>query len=242
MADPLGIGGCSLWLDASVPASITATGGLVTNWADQSGNGRDATATTTARPTTGTRTSANGTNVLDFDGTANTMRTSSFNVTNGSTFAAVVLSDSGANGVELEVIGDVLNGRVAGKSAGNHWFLFAGSTPDEFGTLDTSAHAVIWTENTGSTAVVNVDGADLSTTGTTGTGTWASGIQVGAFKTPSNFWNGWIAEIVIYNATVLTSGQRTSLYNYFNSKWFLTPGPSIQIVVAPTAVHRAANW
>lgn len=60
------------WYDADDAATITATSGSVDQWSDKSGNGYHMTATTTERPTTGTQT-INSKNVLDFNGTSNTM-------------------------------------------------------------------------------------------------------------------------------------------------------------------------
>lgn len=57
----------ALWLDASDTSTITATGGLVDQINDKSGNGRNFIGTTTTRPTTGAST-LNGLNVLDFAG------------------------------------------------------------------------------------------------------------------------------------------------------------------------------
>lgn len=57
-----------LWLDASDTASITSSGGLVTQWNDKSGEARHATAAGVNRPDTGINT-LNGKNVLTFDGT-----------------------------------------------------------------------------------------------------------------------------------------------------------------------------
>jgi len=62
----------ALWLDASDSATITESSGAVSQWNDKSGNGRNATASSTARPTTGTRT-INSLNVLDFNGSSNQM-------------------------------------------------------------------------------------------------------------------------------------------------------------------------
>lgn len=58
----------ALWLDASDAATITSSGGKVSQWNDKSGNGRNVTqATSAAQPSTGTNT-LNGLNVLTFDG------------------------------------------------------------------------------------------------------------------------------------------------------------------------------
>jgi hypothetical protein len=60
--------GAALWLDAADTATITESGGFVSQWNDKSNNGRNFTQSTGAnQPTTGTRTQ-NGLNVLDFNG------------------------------------------------------------------------------------------------------------------------------------------------------------------------------
>ena len=58
----------ALWLDASDAASITSSGGAVSQWSDKSGNAHHATQSVAAsKPTTGANTQ-NGLNVLTFDG------------------------------------------------------------------------------------------------------------------------------------------------------------------------------
>jgi hypothetical protein len=65
---PTDITGCGLWLDASDAASITAAGGLISQWSDKSGQGNHVVQATSAnRPTTGAATLA-GMNVVVFDG------------------------------------------------------------------------------------------------------------------------------------------------------------------------------
>lgn len=244
MADPISRGSCALWLDASVSSSIHATAGAVDTWDDQSGNGRNATATTTARPTTGTRTfPVSGVNVLDFDGSANTMRTSSFSVTGGTgyTIAGVVLSDNGANGAQEWWAADVTNGEVVGKHTTNGYLVFTGNTVSS-GTINTSGHSVINVGGTSSAALIQVDGTVLTSGQNAGTGGIAGGMQIGSSKTSTLFWNGMIAEVVIYT-DALSSGDRTSLANYWTTKWFTAPATlGFQPVVPSTAVHRAANW
>jgi hypothetical protein len=58
----------ALWLDAADTATITESGGAVSQWDDKSGNGYNVTqGTGAAQPTTGS-TTQNGLNVLSFDG------------------------------------------------------------------------------------------------------------------------------------------------------------------------------
>jgi hypothetical protein len=58
--------GVVAWFDADVPATITATGGLVSAWASRVGSASVNQPDGPSRPTTGTRTIA-GRNVVDFD-------------------------------------------------------------------------------------------------------------------------------------------------------------------------------
>lgn len=61
------------WYDASDTATITESGGSVSQWNDKSGNANHLVqGTGSAQPTTGTRT-MNSRNVLDFDGTSDFM-------------------------------------------------------------------------------------------------------------------------------------------------------------------------
>lgn len=57
----------ALWLDATDDSTITASSGLVSQINDKSGNGRNFTASSTARPTL-TSNGLNGSNVLTFGG------------------------------------------------------------------------------------------------------------------------------------------------------------------------------
>lgn len=220
MADPISLGSCALWLDATIGVT-DAGGGAVSNWADQSGNGRDATATTTARPTTGTRTfPVSLKNVLDFDGSLNRMTTSSFGLTQSFTVAAVVLNDSGANSTQQLVISDVTNTRSMLKLSTNTFALFDGNSlvgP----AADTSAHYFIGLAKASPNAVISVDGAETS--GNAGNGSWAGGVAIGGKSSDgSSAWNGMIAEVVVYTIE-LTAGNRTSLGTYFTNKWFTAP-------------------
>lgn len=66
---PLALPGLIAWHDASDAATITSSGGAVSQWDDKSGRGNHlAQATAANQPTTGTLT-INGLNVIDFDGT-----------------------------------------------------------------------------------------------------------------------------------------------------------------------------
>jgi hypothetical protein len=77
---PTSIPGCALWLDAADTTTITKTGSNVTQWNDKSGNGNNATQSTSAsQPTSGVSTQ-NGNNVITFTGTTKFMSYGTTNV------------------------------------------------------------------------------------------------------------------------------------------------------------------
>ncbi len=242
MADPINVGNCALWLDASLASSIHATGSTVDTWDDQSGNGRNVTATTTARPATGTRT-LNGFNVLDFDGTSDRMVTGSLTVSVPWTVCAVVQNDSGADSSAQCILGTA-GATDAGlfKWFTNFWAVSSANQVFSAAAPDTSAHSLTGVILSASTARIRVDGTESATGNAGNTAlTSAAALVVGGNRTTSNYWNGTIAELVVYSAALAT-GDRDSIDAYFTNKWFTAPSPAPDPIVSPIAVHRAANW
>lgn len=81
----------AIWYDANDNATITASGGNVSQWDDKSGNGRHLTTVGgSGNIVTGTRT-IGGLNVLDFPGTANLTRTA-FSTTENNGWAFLVIA------------------------------------------------------------------------------------------------------------------------------------------------------
>lgn len=64
---PGGIGGAAMWWRAD--AGVTASSGLISTWADQSGNGRNLTSSGAQRPTLTTSATMNGQAVVRYGGT-----------------------------------------------------------------------------------------------------------------------------------------------------------------------------
>ncbi len=182
----------------------------------------------------------NGRNALKFDGVANRMTTATFAQASPYTLGVVLQNDSGANSTAQVVISDITNQRSIQKGASNFWLMFMGNTLSTAIAPDTSGHYLIVVCKNTPNAVIGVDGTE--TTGNAGNGSWAGGVNIGA-NNAASFWNGMIAEIVVYSNEV-TPTDRTALGSYFTNKWFTAP-PSIATpgpLVSPTAVHQAANW
>ena len=213
VASPLDIAGCVGWWDASDAGSITASGGLVSQWNDKSTAGNHATASSTARPTTGTR-SLNGKNVLDFDGTANAMATSLAD-TATQTVLFVAVSDVASSSGRLWSYGTTNRGVFSDSGTWAFWrqqtsgAILFGATAS---ATSPSVACALFTSNSSLTTFGN--GAQ----GTTNDPVDSSGASFNIGKETTNFFNGYIAEIVIYN-TALSTAERARVESYLATKW-----------------------
>lgn len=126
------VAGYTVWLDASDTATITSSGGDVSQWSDKSVNGRNFTqSSATAKPKTGTRT-LNGKNVIDFDGTNDYLLCSSstsffnyFHTSTGGTMFIVGIVDDNA-------IAKTLFNNEGGASTSKGFRYFISSAEKEF--------------------------------------------------------------------------------------------------------------
>jgi hypothetical protein len=80
----------ALWLDAADASTITESGGLVSQWNDKSGNGRNAAAASPSNRPTYSATAFNGSPTLIFNGTTDYLQTGSFASSSTFTIVAVV--------------------------------------------------------------------------------------------------------------------------------------------------------
>ncbi len=243
---PTDIAGCALWLDGadSSAASMTLDGTAVSSWRDKSGNGRDFTASGSARPTL-TNSGINGKSVLSFDGTDDRLSRASAMVTGNSGFTlfqvfegtfpgngtALFAHSSGAGGTDSN---DISVGLSADQ--GSNWL---------FGTLRTRVSALrtgvtansdqrFDSVNVAGVGVVSLVGSFSSTPTSTarfqgaqapsssGTSSLTSqvGMTIGCRNnaTPDQFYVGKIAETIAYN-TALSTADRARVEAYLAAKW-----------------------
>jgi hypothetical protein len=226
---PTDIAGLQLWLDASDTASITHTANSVSQWNDKSGNSRHATqGTATNQPTTNTRT-LNSRNVIDFDGTNDTLVLPSgiYGFTNGNNSVfAVYANDVIAGGARF-----IMHG-----TNGTQTFLL-NENPDS-NRLETRQHASTNMFVTHADDTVGIilsylkNGAEVRarrngpslTTGTNAAGGQnftLTSAHLGSESGTINYWDGVLAEIIIYN-TVLSDADQNIVGNYLASKWGIT--------------------
>ena len=221
VASPLDIAGCALWLDGadSSAASMTLDGTLVSSWRDKSGNGRDFTASGTARPTL-TASGLNGKSVVTFDG-SNDQLTNATNVVGFSsvTMFAVVYRQTGAYG-----------GIITSTSADNTPALII-----ENSNIGVRGHGQISVNTGGFTGPavvcgrVNAGATEIFTDGLVRDSDAVSGslgsvttTAIGTYRlAAANYLNGYIAEIIVY-PTDLTTADRARVEAYLAAKWSIS--------------------
>jgi hypothetical protein len=203
-----------LWFDASDTSTITEVGaGFVTNWGDKSPALNDATASGSARPTTGTVT-RNGKNVLDFDGAGNFFTTSNNALGDYSLFFA--------GEVDVSVNHNMIVGELTDT---NSWI---GTVPTNEITVrnasveDSTTNQVtdgvpflLSVIRSGSTVTVNLDGTEtVMTINSTDfvlnlIGKYDAGL----------FYNGKMYELMGYSRAV-SAAEGQNVRDYISAKWF----------------------
>jgi hypothetical protein len=221
---PTEISGCVGWWDASDAASITQSGGLVSQWNDKSGLNNHATASGSARPTL-TAGVLNGRSVMTFDGTANAMTVAAnaaFN-SNDLTYFVVFRQASPANkGIytKLNADGTSLGFGLAARSPAAVWLLQknAGLSQILTANVDPTTATRIYTVTSTTTATGFLDGLPyVAATGQTASHSLNQAVTLGA-RASSEYLNGFIAEIIHFNTALSTSG-RARVEAYLAAKW-----------------------
>ena len=209
---PLDLAGLVMWFDASDTGTITQDAGLVSAWADKSGNARNATSSGTQRPTTGAET-LNNLNVLSFYGAQQMNAQVSQAISGTTTVYAVTKSTNYGYGRTFATITSTWQ-----MMAPN--IIFAGTqyTPGSYtawGTVGAqfSGDANSWLRLNGSYVVgpTNVG---------TATGIGASGVHIGA-RGGQFYTTGPIAEVIVVCGDPLSAGDVASLETYLMAKWGL---------------------
>lgn len=219
---PLQIAGCSQWFradlglyqttDTSTP--VTANGQTVGLWLDQSGNGKNATQSTAAnRPTyTATVAAANNMPALAFDNSNDSMLTSLV-IQNPFTIFAVWSTADGTVGRRVyegssNWMMGCYNGNVLACAAGG--FNTGGSITDNVFLIQmvkqTTGGGTMWKNGT---QIATVDVGNAPVTGS------LSG------PSTSQWVNGYIAEIIVYD-TQLGTSDRQVIEQYLGTRYNIT--------------------
>lgn len=220
---PTNLSGAVIWLRADLGITI-ATG--VSAWADQSGNGNNATQATGAnQPLFVANSTMNGRPSVRFNGVAQVLSTTTGATTTDHTI--IVAGKWVALPAAQKAFIDFGDGAAAGNGSSigslnvgnNNWYGYAGYGLPTGVVFDTSPH--VWSKTYTGTGPLTSGFYDRAADSTDAVRTYAAGsavISVGANPGSAVFANFEMAEVVIYNR-VLSSAERLSVENYMKSRY-----------------------
>jgi hypothetical protein len=243
---PIDIAGCSLWLDAADPSTLTLSGSNVSQWNDKSGNGSHVSQATSANQPTYT---SNG--VL-FDGVNDFLR-SSVAISSFITASDYTVFLYGIN-FSVTAGGPSYTGPMF-ISDENGWFgIFISSTQvgaynwdgnaDYAGvSYTTSNNAIVTTQHTGGVLSASLFGNTAGTVASGNTGNLTFQLNLGRSYAGSFHTNCRINELIIFNRA-LTVSERQQVEGYLAWKWGLQ-GPTFPLIVGtfnPTQISGCQLW
>lgn len=219
---PTDIAGLLLWLDANDASTLfqdaakttpAGNGDVVGAWADKSGQGNDATQTTTGRKTTVSAAAINGLNAILGDGADDELVISVGPLTVETIFAVAVNNVPTGDGT---IIGNTTAFRMrypsftTGRVEYRYDNVNAGISS---GFVETNPNIMRGIYNgTQSSFSVNDGTLDIQTT------TQVAHTYIRVFSEPSRQLDGLIAELLIYNSA-LPVGNVALVQNYLKTKW-----------------------
>lgn len=219
--DPTTISGCVLWLDASDTATITSSGGAVSQWDDKSGGTRHVVQTTAGKkPTTGTVTQ-NGRNVLDF-ASGRILRKTGTSICAAAFTVFVVCQKTGSNNTFESF---PLQLTASSNATPFDWYN-ANCIPSKGWAAgdvrNFTAHGLrcLTMSDSTNTGFFYIDGTQ-STTNTGLDQAWSTtsqAITVGGRDDEVTKFTGNIAEIIVYDV-VLSTGDRQTVEVALKAKW-----------------------
>jgi hypothetical protein len=224
----------ALWLDAADSSTVTTVSSAVSQWNDKSGNSRNATASSTERPTY-SATSFNSKPGLTFNGTSNVLRADALASLLGgedTPFSAHAVVNF-SSGVLLGLGSSASNNPVHSIVALSASSLFESSRRDLAssglgtsitGSNSASANLLLGNVFTGTSATLYRNGSqDASGAQDVGTLGTLNRFAIGALARPTvgSYATGTISEIII-NTTAISTDTRQRIEGYLAHKWGLT--------------------
>lgn len=234
---PTDISGLQAWYDASDAASITDSGGAVSQWNDKSGNTRHLVqATGGAKPTTGSAT-LNGKNVLALDGGDHLLYLG--NTAIGPNASVFIVCEQLVSVVNAGIFVPFASSSSDDYNTPNAFCLTTGDASNFFNAVRTLSviadypgvgvmPAAVWTArltSAGATALYRNGGTPNSASAANTYGTADSGLLIGARYIGGTYGtanlNGNIGEIVAYDSALSTTNMNL-VGNYLAAKWGFT--------------------
>lgn len=244
--DPRNIPGLAAWYDASQEA--TTNGGAVSTFHDRSGNGRDLTNSTAGERPVMATTIANGMPALQFSSASShhLSRSSAFLAGQTGSFFAVLRSSAAAGGGITFSERSTVGGTTQVMQAGMQFSAAIGAIGNSSGaaglgailgngSVSSNVFYILHQQSVGTSYVQELNGVDAGVTtafGGANNGNWfgdaatphnavmsGQSSAAGVFGTP---WNGYIAEVLVYDGVTLTTVQSRQVNAYLGNKYGIT--------------------
>ena len=240
---PTSAGNCVLWLDATDPAGTgvqPANSSTLASWFDKSGRGNTVTQGTTANQPTYVTGVVGGNPVVRFNGTNNSLQTSTFTAlgTSNLSFWLVERNLNGSQGCAPYSFNSGPNGGIVFQYNGGIQPMYSGSNPVPY-TSSVARIDFYNRTNTGTNDITYLNGVVASTGADNNTGTYPTTFAVGQRMSGSLYTSGDICEILIFTGTP-TSTQRQSVESYLAAKWGLTS--ALPTFSGPLAISGCKMW
>lgn len=218
------------WLDASVPSSITESGGAISQWSDISGNDRHFTQSSgTAQPSYQTAIQ-NGLNVVRFDGSNDFLTRANF--VSSATFSIFFAADINTNGILWENNLNASNQIYWYSNTGESVYVRVGGGTLLTYNVATAYLARQFFTSIGLTCDNSVDrlymlgdkilkGGPFAQSGgaSTGTGTFTGTATLGGRNGSLNM-SADIGEVIMFDRFVSRT-ERGQIFDYLSDKWGL---------------------
>lgn len=242
ISTPNQIAGLQLWYDATVASATNfdpapTDGSLVQRWVDKLGNGRNADQSNSNKKPSWRANQQNGNGALLFDGTNDTLTlnpigtwalsqpgVTMFLVVKAATLTGTPnITATNTNGYRfywntkwtIEFAGGNATSDVVGDTTGYHIMtaVYNGTLTDANATVQNNKRLKFRYDKVERALTFN------TAVGTTTSGA-ANGLNIGSDSTGTNYYNGYIGEMIIYTQT-LTPIQINTVESFLAAKWAL---------------------
>jgi len=242
----------SLFQDAAKTTPATANDHPIGNWEDQSGNGHDVTAVTTARPTLKTNIIGGLPGIL-FNGSSNKLDSASFDsgigkygVSGTKGYTLYILQNRSTNADRvLFARGTYAPAFYSYASAGSHNVkIYSGGNYAYTAVLDINPHVLAFRRLDGATATLNlwVDNVLDATSGAYDQNVWGdSVISIGSSGAAGQFHDNYIYGIILCAGTH-TDAQVSAINEALKKKISTMISASFTINNTETLVYDGTNW
>jgi hypothetical protein len=216
--DPTSIAGLQAWLKADAGTSTTTDGVAVSQWNDQSGNGRNFTQATGSLQPLYKAAIFNGLPVVRFDGVDDFMAVAAaLETSNTSFFIVTSFSKVTAFAAFFASSGTAANFRQ-NNLTGQIQITYNGGNTATATDISGARHVIGVQLPLGASGEIRVDGGAATAGGANVAAQAGTALQLAANGSGGATMTGDVGEVLLYNS-VLSAGNRQAVEAYLKAKW-----------------------